>query len=102
MAITSAISVILIGIVAGVVGRRLFPGKQPIGMLLAILVGVDSAFIGTAIARALDIFTATSGADWLELLGQVIVAAVGVALVSALTERREGSLMGGRRSGLTR
>jgi hypothetical protein len=51
---------------------------------------------------ALGIFTATSGVDWLELLSQVFVAAVGVALVSALTERRGGSLMGGRRSGLTR
>jgi uncharacterized membrane protein YeaQ/YmgE (transglycosylase-associated protein family) len=102
MTVTSAISAILIGTVAGVVGRLLFPGKQPIGMFLAILVGVDSAFVGTAIACALGIFTATSGVDWLELLSQVFVAAVGVALVSALTERRGGSLMGGRRSGLTR
>jgi uncharacterized membrane protein YeaQ/YmgE (transglycosylase-associated protein family) len=50
MTVTSAISAILIGTVAGVVGRLLFPGKQPIGMFLAILVGVDSAFVGTAIA----------------------------------------------------
>jgi uncharacterized membrane protein YeaQ/YmgE (transglycosylase-associated protein family) len=92
----------LIGIVVGVVGRLLVPGKQRIGMLLTILVGIDTAFIGTAIARALGIFVATSGVDWLEVLGQVVVAAVGVALVSALTERRGGGLIGGRRSGLTR
>jgi hypothetical protein len=36
MTITSAISAILIGIVVGVVGRRLVPGEQPIGMLLAV------------------------------------------------------------------
>ena len=35
MTVTSAISAILIGTVAGVVGRLLFPGKQPIGMFLA-------------------------------------------------------------------
>jgi uncharacterized membrane protein YeaQ/YmgE (transglycosylase-associated protein family) len=95
MTITSAVIAILIGIVVGVVGRLLIPGDQTVGMLLTILVGIDSAFIGTLIAHALGIFTATSGVDWLELLGQVIVAVVGVALVSALTERTGGGLVGG-------
>jgi len=78
------------------------PGKQPIGMLWTILVGIVAAFIGTAIARAIGIPTATSGIDWLELLVQVIVAALGVALVAALTGRRRTGLMGRRRSGLLR
>lgn len=102
MTITGIISAILIGIVIGVIGRLLVPGKQPIGMLVTIGVGIVSAFIGTAIARALGIPTATSGVDWLELLVQVIVAAIGVALVSALMGRRRGGLTGRRRSGLMR
>ena len=84
MTITGVITAILIGIVVGVLGRLLVPGKQPIGMLVTILVGIVSAFIGTAIARAIGIPTVTNGIDWLELLVQVIVAALGVALVSAL------------------
>jgi uncharacterized membrane protein YeaQ/YmgE (transglycosylase-associated protein family) len=102
MTITSIISAILIGIVVGVLGRLVLPGKQPIGMLVTILVGIVSAFIGTAIARALGIPTATSGIDWLELLVQVIVAALGVALVTALMGRRRTGMMGGRRRGLLR
>lgn len=102
MTITGIVSAILIGIVIGVIGRLLVPGKQPIGFLVTILVGIVSAFIGTAIARAVGIPTATSGIDWLELLVQVIVAALGVALVSALMGRRSGGLFGGRRSGLLR
>jgi uncharacterized membrane protein YeaQ/YmgE (transglycosylase-associated protein family) len=102
MTITGVISAILIGIAVGVIGRLLVPGKQPIGMLLTILVGIVSAFIGTAIARAIGIPTATSGIDWLELLVQVIVAALGVAIVSSLMGRRRPGLMGGRRSGLFR
>ena len=102
MAITGVISAILIGIVVGVLGRLVVPGRQPIGMLVTILVGIVSAFIGTAIARALGIPTATNGIDWLELLVQVIVAALGVALVSALMGGRRRGLMGGRRSGLMR
>jgi uncharacterized membrane protein YeaQ/YmgE (transglycosylase-associated protein family) len=102
MTITGVISAILIGIVVGVLGRLVLPGKQPIGMLVTILVGIVSAFIGTAIARALGIPTATSGIDWLELLVQVIVAALGVALVTALMGRRRTGIMGGRRRGLLR
>jgi uncharacterized membrane protein YeaQ/YmgE (transglycosylase-associated protein family) len=101
MTITGVISAILIGIVVGVIGRLLVPGRQPIGWLITIGVGIIAAFVGTAIARALGIPTATEGIDWMELLVQVIVAALGVALVSALLGRRTG-VMGRRRSGLMR
>ncbi len=101
MTVTGIVSAILIGIVVGVLGRLVLPGKQPIGMLVTILVGIVSAFIGTALARALGIPTATNGVDWLELLVQVIVAALGVALVASLMGRRRTGLMG-RRSGLLR
>ena len=93
MTITGVITAILIGIVVGVLGRLLVPGKQPIGMLVTILVGIVGAFIGTAIARALGIPTVTNGIDWLELLVQVIVAALGVALVSSMMGRRRTGLM---------
>jgi uncharacterized membrane protein YeaQ/YmgE (transglycosylase-associated protein family) len=103
MTITSVITAILIGIVVGVLGRLVVPGKQHIGMLVTILVGIVSAFIGTALARALGIPTMTNGIDWLELLVQVVVAAGGVALLSALMGRRRTGVFGGRRrSGLLR
>lgn len=101
MTITGIISAILIGTVVGVLGRLVLPGKQPIGMLVTILVGIVSAFIGTALARAIGIPTATSGVDWLELLVQVVVAAIGVALVATLMGRRRTGVSG-RGSGLTR
>jgi uncharacterized membrane protein YeaQ/YmgE (transglycosylase-associated protein family) len=94
MTITGIITAILIGVVVGVLGRLVVPGKQPIGVLVTVLVGIVAAFIGTALARAMGIPTATAGIDWLELLVQVVVAAVGVALVS--------SVMGRRRTGLLR
>jgi uncharacterized membrane protein YeaQ/YmgE (transglycosylase-associated protein family) len=102
MTITGVITAILIGIVVGVLGRLVVPGKQPIGILVTILVGIVSAFIGTALARALGIPTMTNGIDWLELLVQVIVAAVGVFLVSSLMGRRRTGVFGSRRSGLLR
>ena len=77
----------------GVLGRLVVPGKQRIGMLLTILVGIVAAFLGTALARAMGIPTATSGVDWLELLVQVVVAALGVALVAGLTGRRRSGIL---------
>ena len=88
MTITGIITAILIGIVVGVLGRLVVPGKQHISVIVTILVGIVAAFIGTVLARALGIPTATNGIDWLELLVQVVVAALGVALVSGVTGRR--------------
>ncbi|MGV0645148.1 GlsB/YeaQ/YmgE family stress response membrane protein [Mycolicibacterium sp. XJ879] len=102
MTITGVITAILIGIVVGVLGRLVLPGRQPIGFLVTILVGIVAAFIGTALARALGIPTATSGIDWLELLVQVVVAAIGVALVAALMGRRNTGVVGTRRGGMLR
>jgi uncharacterized membrane protein YeaQ/YmgE (transglycosylase-associated protein family) len=102
MTVTGIFTAILIGIVVGVLGRLLLPGKQKIGMLLTILVGIVSALVGTALARAIGVPTATSGVDWLELLVQVLVAAAGVALLAALMGRRKTGLFGGRSSGIMR
>ncbi len=93
MTITGVITAILIGIVVGVLGRLVLPGKQPIGMLVTVLVGIVAAFLGTALARAMGIPTATNGIDWLELLVQVVVAAVGVAIVASITAKRRTGLL---------
>ncbi|MDT5327914.1 MAG: hypothetical protein QOF25_5066 [Mycobacterium sp.] len=93
MTITGVISAILIGIVVGVLGRLVVPGKQNISILVTILVGIVAAFVGTALARAMGIPTATNGIDWLELLVQVVVAALGVGLVSAIMGRRRSGLL---------
>jgi len=86
--ITGIITAIVIGAIIGALGRLVVPGRQPIPIWLTIVVGIIAAFIGTFLARALGIPTATSGIDWLELLVQVIVAAVGVVLVANLYSRR--------------
>jgi uncharacterized membrane protein YeaQ/YmgE (transglycosylase-associated protein family) len=93
MTITGIISAILIGLVLGVLGRLVVPGKQHIPIWLTILVGIGAALLGTALARAMGIATATQGIDWLELLVQVVVAAIGVAIVGAIFGRRRSGLL---------
>ena len=93
MTITGIISAILIGLVLGVLGRLVVPGKQHIPIWLTILVGIGAALLGTALARAMGIATATEGIDWLELLVQVVLAAIGVAIVAAIFGRRRSGLL---------
>jgi uncharacterized membrane protein YeaQ/YmgE (transglycosylase-associated protein family) len=88
MTVTGIITAIIIGAIIGALGRLVVPGRQPIPIWLTIVVGIVAAFIGTALARAIGIPTATNGIDWLELLVQVIVAAIGVVLVANLYSRR--------------
>jgi uncharacterized membrane protein YeaQ/YmgE (transglycosylase-associated protein family) len=93
MTITGIISAILIGLVIGALGRLVVPGKQRIPIWLTILVGIGAAFLGTALARAIGIPTTTNGIDWLELLVQVVVAAIGVGIVAAVFGKRRSGIL---------
>ena len=88
MTITGIITAIIIGAIIGALARLILPGKQNIPIWLTIVVGIVAAFLGTAIARAVGIPTVTSGIDWLELLVQLVVAVIGVAVVVGIYSRR--------------
>ena len=88
MTVTSIIVAIIVGAIIGALGRLVVPGRQPIPIWLTIVVGIVAAFVGTFIARALGIPTATNGIDWLELIVQVIVAAIFVVIAANLWARR--------------
>jgi len=88
MTVTGIITAIIVGAIVGALGRLVVPGRQPIPIWLTIVVGIVAAFIGTFIAQAIGVPTSTSGVDWLELLIQVIVAAIGVVLVANMYARR--------------
>ncbi|MGW2717610.1 GlsB/YeaQ/YmgE family stress response membrane protein [Streptomyces sp. NPDC001492] len=87
MEISGIISAIVIGIVIGVLGRLVVPGRQHIGILLTILVGIVAALIGSAIAHAFDVAD-TNGIDWIEWLIQIGLAALGVAALDRSRARR--------------
>jgi uncharacterized membrane protein YeaQ/YmgE (transglycosylase-associated protein family) len=87
MTIGGVVSAIIVGLVVGALGRLLLPGRQRIGIMLTILVGVVAAFAGTAIARAIGVAD-SPGVDWTEIGFQVALAAVGVGLVAAVMGRR--------------
>jgi uncharacterized membrane protein YeaQ/YmgE (transglycosylase-associated protein family) len=94
---TSIITAIIVGAIIGALARLILPGRQNIPIWLTIVVGIVAAFIGTFLAQAIGIPTATSGIDWLELLVQLVVAVIGVALLARVYTRRRGGMFGRRR-----
>ncbi|MEV6520388.1 GlsB/YeaQ/YmgE family stress response membrane protein [Longispora sp. NPDC051575] len=87
MTIAGIISALIVGLIIGALGRLVLPGKQNIPIWLTMVVGVVAALVGTAIARGLGIAD-TPGVDWTEIVIQVLLAAVGVAIVAGVTGRR--------------
>jgi uncharacterized membrane protein YeaQ/YmgE (transglycosylase-associated protein family) len=81
------ITAIIVGAIIGALGRLVLPGRQAIPVWLTIVVGIVAALLGTVIANALGVKT-TPGVDWIELFIQVLLAAVGVALVAGMSGRR--------------
>ncbi len=81
MTIGGIVTAIIIGAIIGALGRLVLPGKQNIGILLTVVVGIIAALIGTAIAGSLS---DTNGLDWIEILLQVVLAVIGVAIVSGI------------------
>ena len=84
MTIEGILGALVIGAVIGVLGRLVVPGKQDIPVWLTIVVGIVAALLGSLIVGNLR---DTDGIDWVELLAQVGLAAVGVAVVSAMRSR---------------
>ena len=87
MTVTGIITAIIIGAIIGFVGRLVAPGRQNIPIWLTILVGIVAAFIGTWIAGLFGVAD-TGGIDWIELILQVVVAAIGVTVVAGVYGRR--------------
>jgi uncharacterized membrane protein YeaQ/YmgE (transglycosylase-associated protein family) len=85
--VTGIITALIVGLIIGALGRLVVPGKQNIPIWLTMLIGVAAALLGTVIANAVGVNN-TRGFDWTELLFQVVLAAIGVAIVAGVGSRR--------------
>jgi uncharacterized membrane protein YeaQ/YmgE (transglycosylase-associated protein family) len=73
------LGLILIGIVIGVIARLVMPGRQRIGALMTVLLGIGGAVIGGTVASAIgegDIFE-------LNFIGTIVGILAAVLLIAA-------------------
>jgi uncharacterized membrane protein YeaQ/YmgE (transglycosylase-associated protein family) len=87
MTVTSIIMAIVIGAIIGALARLVLPGRQNIGILLTIIIGILAALLGTWLAQVVGV-EVTPGIDWIEILFQVGLAAIVIALVAGVGSRR--------------
>ncbi|WP_305788815.1 GlsB/YeaQ/YmgE family stress response membrane protein [Symbioplanes lichenis] len=90
MTVAGIVSALIVGLIIGALGRLVVPGKQNIPIWLTLVIGVVAALLGTVLARAFGVAD-TNGIDWTEILFQVVLAAIGVALVAGVGGRRRYS-----------
>jgi len=104
MQITDVLSAVLIGLLIGVLGRLVLPGRQRIGIFVTFLIGVGAALLGSFLANRFGIDDRAPASlagqgwapgwlrdlswDWIELAVQVGFAVVGTAIAAAITHTR--------------
>ena len=94
MEVNDIISAALVGAVIGVLGRLVLPGRQRIGVIVTLLIGVGAAVLGTYVAQRFNVDNKAPVSfwklnwDWIVLAIQVGFAVVGTALAALVAHSR--------------
>jgi uncharacterized membrane protein YeaQ/YmgE (transglycosylase-associated protein family) len=86
MSIGAIIGWIIIGLIAGALGKLIMPGDDPGGIIVTILIGIAGAFVGGFLAGLIGI--GGGSVIWtiiIATIGAIILLAVYRAIVGART-----------------
>ncbi|QEN14326.1 GlsB/YeaQ/YmgE family stress response membrane protein [Mycolicibacterium sp. ELW1] len=86
--IGTILGAILVGLVVGALARLIMPGKQNIGVIMTVLLGVVGSFLGTWVTYKLGYSNANGGFEIIPFLVGIIVAIVLIAGYLGITGRR--------------
>ena len=89
------IGAIILGIVAGFLGRLLMPGRDPMGFFATVLLGLAGALVGWFLFTKLLGIGDTDKFDLGGLIGAIIGVMILLGLYRAFMARREGPARGG-------
>jgi uncharacterized membrane protein YeaQ/YmgE (transglycosylase-associated protein family) len=71
---TGLISAVIIGLIVGAIARGLMPGKQSMGMLPTILLGIVGSLLATYGGQAIGWYSAGQAAGWIaSIVGALVV-----------------------------
>ena len=86
--IGTIIGAIVIGAIIGVLARLVMPGRQSIGMLMTIGLGIVGAFLGSWVTHQFGYSNSNGGFEFVPFLVGVVVAALLIAIYVSVTGRR--------------
>ena len=71
------LSWIFIGLVAGVLGKLIMPGKDPGGFIVTILLGIAGALFAGFLGQALGVYAQGQAAGWIgATVGAIILLVI--------------------------
>jgi uncharacterized membrane protein YeaQ/YmgE (transglycosylase-associated protein family) len=86
------VTTIIGGIVIGVLARLVLPGRQPIGFLWTVLLGIAGSLIGSwATWKFTSYHNENGGIEWIPFFVGILVAALLIAAYVAVSKRGAGS-----------
>lgn len=86
--IGTIISAIVVGLIIGALARLVMPGKQNIGIIMTIVLGILGSLIGSWLTYQFGYKNANGGWEVIPFIVGVIVAIVLIAGYLALTGRK--------------
>jgi uncharacterized membrane protein YeaQ/YmgE (transglycosylase-associated protein family) len=73
----SVIGFILFGLVVGVIGKLIMPGRDPGGFIITILLGIAGALVGGFLGRSLGMYGEGEPAGFvMAVIGSIILLAI--------------------------
>ena len=73
---------IIFGLIVGIVGKFLMPGRDPGGFIVTILLGIAGALLGGFVGRALGFYNEGEPAGFImAVLGAIILLAIYRAVI---------------------
>lgn len=71
---SSIIGTILVGLIVGVIARFLMPGRDPMGWIVTILLGIAGSFLASYGGTALGLYPQGSPVGWIaSIIGAMIL-----------------------------
>ncbi|MEX0682382.1 MAG: GlsB/YeaQ/YmgE family stress response membrane protein [Dehalococcoidia bacterium] len=70
---------IVVGLIGGVLGKALMPGRDPSGLIITILLGIAGAILGGFLSIALGIGNGVDDFD----IGTIVLAVLGTMILLA-------------------
>jgi len=68
------LSMIIIGLIVGLIARAIMPGDQKMGIIMTIILGIVGALVAGYLGVAVGWYQAGEGAGWIaSIIGAIIV-----------------------------
>lgn len=73
----SWLSLVIFGLVVGIIAKLMMPGRDPGGFIITILLGIAGSVLGMYVGRALGLYGPGDSAGWImSVLGAILLLAI--------------------------